>query len=112
MSTTAALQRKLGATGPTVFPISLGCMSMSGMYGPVDEAESLATIHAAIEAGVNLLDTGDFYGSGQNELLIAKAIRSCRDRVLLSVKFGAMRGPDASWLGFDARPVAVKNALA
>jgi aryl-alcohol dehydrogenase-like predicted oxidoreductase len=87
-------------------------MSMSGMYGPVDEAESLATIHAAIEAGVNLIDTGDFYGSGQNELLIAKAIRSCRDRVLLSVKFGAMRGPDASWLGFDARPIAVKNALA
>lgn len=112
MSTASALPRKLGATGPTVCPISLGCMSMSGMYGPVDEAESLATIHAAIEAGVNLIDTGDFYGSGQNELLIAKAIRSCRDRVLLSVKFGAMRGPDASWLGFDARPIAVKNALA
>ena len=112
MSTSTASYRKLGATGPECFPLALGCMSMSGMYGPVDEAESLATIHAAIEAGVNLLDTGDFYGSGQNELLIAKAIRSCRDRVLLSVKFGAMRGPDASWLGFDARPVAVKNALA
>ena len=109
--TTSATQRKLGATGLTVFPIALGCMSMSGIYGPVDETESLATIHAAIDSGANLLDTGDFYGSGLNEMLIAKAIRSCRNRVLLSVKFGAMRGPDNSWLGFDARPIAMKNFL-
>ena len=105
-------RRKLGATGPEVYPIALGCMSMSGMYGAVDESESVATIQAAIGAGINLLDTGDFYGSGQNEMLIGKAIRSERARVMLSVKFGAMRGPDGSWLGFDARPVAVKNALA
>jgi aryl-alcohol dehydrogenase-like predicted oxidoreductase len=95
-----------------VFPLALGCMGMSGMYGAADENESIATIHAAIDQGINLLDTGDFYGMGRNELLVGRAIRGRRDRVLLSVKFGAMRGPDASWLGFDSRPVAVKNFLA
>jgi len=85
---------------------------MSGIYGATDDTESLATIHAAIDAGVTLLDTGDFYGMGHNEMLIGRAIRGRRDQVLLSVKFGALRGPDGSWLGYDARPAAVKNFLA
>jgi aryl-alcohol dehydrogenase-like predicted oxidoreductase len=88
-------------------------MGMSGMYGDADEAEGIATIHAALDAGVNLLDTGDFYGMGHNELLIREALRGrARDEVLLSVKFGAQRGPDGAWLGYDARPAAVKTALA
>jgi aryl-alcohol dehydrogenase-like predicted oxidoreductase len=87
-------------------------MGMSGMYGPADERESIATIHAAVDAGVTLLDTGDFYGTGHNELLIGRAIRDRRDRVLLSVKFGALRSPDGGWIGVDARPQAVKNFLA
>ncbi len=102
----------LGKAGPSVFPISLGCMGMSGVYGPSDDAESLATIREAIDRGVTLLDTGDFYGMGHNELLIRRAIEGQRGKVQLSVKFGAMRGPDASWLGFDARPAAVKNFAA
>ena len=104
--------RKLGRVGPDVFPIALGCMGMSGMYGPADEPESLATIHAAIDAGVTLIDTGDFYGMGHNEMLLGQALRFFRERVLISVKFGAQRGPDGSWLGYDARPAAVKTALA
>jgi len=82
------------------------------MYGPADESESIATIHAALDRGVTLLDTGDFYGMGHNELLIGRALRDRRGKALLSVKFGALRGPDGSWLGFDARPAAVKNSLA
>ncbi len=113
MTTASAIQpRKLGRTGPTVFPIALGCMGMSGMYGPADESESLATIHAAIDAGVTLLDTGDFYGMGHNEMLLGRALRFFREKVLVSVKFGAQRGPDGAWLGYDARPAAVKTALA
>lgn len=113
MTTASAIQpRKLGRTGPTVFPIALGCMGMSGIYGPTDEPESLATIHAAIDAGVTLIDTGDFYGMGYNEMLIGQALRFFREQVLISVKFGAQRGPDGTWLGFDARPVAVKTWLA
>jgi aryl-alcohol dehydrogenase-like predicted oxidoreductase len=108
----AAQPRKLGRTGPEVFPIALGCMGMSGVYGPADEPESLATIHAAIDAGVNLIDTGDFYGMGHNEMLIGQALRFFREQVLISVKFGAQRGPDGLWLGYDARPNAVKTALA
>jgi len=104
--------RRLGSSGPSVFPLALGCMGMSGMYGPADEAESIATIHAALDHGINLLDTGDFYGMGHNEMLIGRALRDRRDRALLSVKFGAQRGPDGSWIGFDARPAAVKNFLA
>jgi aryl-alcohol dehydrogenase-like predicted oxidoreductase len=104
--------RKLGATGPEVFPIALGCMGMSGMYGESDEKESIATIHAAIEAGINLLDTGDFYGMGHNEMLVGRAVAGMRDKVLLSVKFGGQRAPDGSFIGFDARPAAVKNSLA
>src|SRR5437899_13003740 len=111
MTTATTIQhRKLGATGPDVFPIALGCMGMSGMYGPADEPESLATIHAAIDAGVNLLDTGDFYGMGHNEMLLSKALRFFREQVLISVKFGAQRGPDGSWLVYDARPSALKTA--
>ena len=113
MTTASAIRpRKLGRTGPEVYPIALGCMGMSGVYGPADEPESLATIHAAIDAGVNLIDTGDFYGMGHNEMLLGKALRFFRERVILSVKFGAQRGPDGSWLGYDARPAAVKTALA
>jgi aryl-alcohol dehydrogenase-like predicted oxidoreductase len=104
--------RKLGAHGPEVFPLALGCMGMSGMYGAADEGESLATIHAAIDAGVNLLDTGDFYGMGHNEMLIGRALRFQREQLLLSVKFGAQRGPNGAWLGYDSRPAAVKTALA
>ena len=95
-----------------MFPLALGCMGMSGMYGHADENESVATIHAALDHGINLLDTGDFYGMGHNEMLIGRALKDRRDNVLLSVKFGALRGPDGTWLGFDARPVAVKNFLA
>lgn len=104
--------RSLGRGGPSVFPLSLGCMGMSGVYGPSDESEGIATIHRAIERGVNLIDTGDFYGQGHNERLVSRAIKDRRDKVLLSVKFGAMRGPDGAWLGFDARPAAVKNFAA
>jgi aryl-alcohol dehydrogenase-like predicted oxidoreductase len=103
--------RQLGSAGPTVFPIALGCMGMSGMYGPSDERESIATIHAALDAGITLLDTGDYYGAGHNELLIGRALRDRRNTALLSVKFGALRGPDGSWLGMDARPAAMKNFL-
>jgi len=103
--------RRLGASGPTVFPLALGCMGMSGMYGPSDERESIATIHAALDAGVNLLDTGDYYGAGHNELLIGRALRDRRDKALISVKFGALRAPDGSWLGMDARPAADRNFL-
>ncbi len=103
---------RLGRTGPEVFWLGLGCMGMSNSYGPSDEAEGVRTIHAAIERGVNLLDTGDFYGMGHNELLIGRAIQGRRERVLLSVKFGAQRGPDGGWLGIDTRPAAVKTALA
>ena len=105
--------RKLGNAGPQVPLLGLGCMAMSGMYGPSDRAESAATIHAALDAGIRLLDTGDFYGMGHNELLIGEAIRDRpRDEYLVSVKFGAQRSPDGAWLGYDARPAAVKTALA
>jgi aryl-alcohol dehydrogenase-like predicted oxidoreductase len=105
--------RPLGSTGPRVSALGLGCMGMSGVYGPADRAESIATIHAALDAGVTLLDTGDFYGMGHNELLIREAlVGRDRDSVMISVKFGALRGPDGAWGGIDARPAAVKNFLA
>jgi len=105
--------RKLGTSGPEVAEIGLGCMAMSGVYGPSDDAESVATIHAALDAGVNLLDTGDFYGMGHNELLIREALRTrARDDVVISVKFGALRGPDGRWAGNDTRPAAAWNFLA
>ena len=105
--------RQLGSDGPMVSELGLGCMGMSGMYGPADRTESIATIHAALDAGINLLDTGDFYGMGHNELLIAEAVRGRPPRgLLLSVKFGAQRGPDMAWLGYDSSPPATKTALA
>ncbi len=104
--------RMLGTNGAEVSAIGLGCMGMSGMYGPADEEESVATIQAALDAGITLLDTGDYYGMGHNELLIREALRGRgRDEVLISVKFGALRSPDGAWLGFDGRPAAVKTAL-
>ena len=105
--------RKLGRTGPEVSAIGLGCMAMSGLYGPADRTAAIATIHAALDAGITLLDTGDFYGMGHNELLLAEALKGVpRDSYLLSVKFGALRGPGGNWIGHDARPQAVKNFLA
>jgi aryl-alcohol dehydrogenase-like predicted oxidoreductase len=104
---------QLGSSGPQTSVIGLGCMGMSDLYGPADETESIATLHAAIDAGVTLLDTGDFYGMGANEMLIREALRTRnRDQVQLSVKFGAMRDPAGDWLGIDGRPEAVKNSLA
>ena len=105
--------RQLGETGPVVSAIGLGCMGMSDLYGPADRDESVATIRAALDAGITLLDTGDFYGMGHNELLIREALAAGnRDNVLVSVKFGAQRDPAGAWLGYDARPAAVKTALA
>jgi aryl-alcohol dehydrogenase-like predicted oxidoreductase len=103
---------KLGNAGPEVCALGLGTMGMSGVYGAVDDELSIAVIQAAIERGIDLIDTGDFYGMGHNEMLIARAIRDRRDKVKLSVKFGALRGPDNSWGGVDARPQAVKNFAA
>ena len=88
------IRRKLSKVGPSLSAFGLGCMGMSGMYGPADRAESIATVHAALDAGMNLLDTGDFYGMGHNELLIREALAGRnRDDLLLSVKFGALRDP-------------------
>jgi aryl-alcohol dehydrogenase-like predicted oxidoreductase len=109
--TSAHSRIQLGNQGPQVFPLALGCMGMSGMYGESDEGESIATIHAALERGVTLIDTGDFYGSGHNEMLIGRALRGRRDGALLSVKFGALREPGGGWSGSDGRPAAVKNFL-
>jgi len=103
---------RLGATGPDVFPIALGCMAMSGVYGKSDDDESVATIRRAIERGVTLIDTGDFYGMGHNELLVRRGIEGLRDKVRISVKFGALRGPDGAWMGLDMRPAAVKTFAA
>jgi aryl-alcohol dehydrogenase-like predicted oxidoreductase len=105
--------RTLGSTGPTVSALGLGLMGMSDLYGPADDRESIATIHAALDAGLNLLDTADFYGMGHNELLLRDALRRRdREEVVVSVKFGVLRGPDGSWNGVDTRPAAIKNALA
>ncbi len=105
-------KRKLGNSGPSTSAIGLGCMGMSDFYGPADRGESIATIHAALEAGVTLLDTGDFYGMGHNELLIREALAGHnRSNALISVKFGALRDPARGWAGYDSRPAAVKNFL-
>lgn len=106
-------QRSLGRSDPRVGALGLGLMGMSGMYGPSDEAESIATVHAALDAGVTLLDTGDFYGMGHNEMLLGRALAGRRrEDVVISVKFGAQRDPSGTWIGYDARPAAVKTALA
>ncbi|MER6066410.1 aldo/keto reductase [Streptomyces sp. NPDC001792] len=108
-------RRKLGSSGPEVSVIGLGAMGMSDLYGPADDAESIATLHAAIDAGVNLIDTGDFYGSGANEMLIARALRERRrEDVVLSVKFGSRRTPDGAFqpVPYDVSPEAVKDRLA
>jgi len=106
-------QRHLGRTGPKVSALGLGCMGMSGAYGPADRQASIATIRAALDAGVTLLDTGDFYGMGHNELLIGEALKGVRrDDIVVSVKFGALRDPAGGWSGVDARPAAVRNFLA
>ncbi|MFG1703185.1 aldo/keto reductase [Nonomuraea sp. M3C6] len=105
--------RTLGTDGPVVSDLGLGCMGMSDLYGPADASESVATIHAALDAGITLLDTGDFYGMGHNELLIRDALKGrSRDDVRISVKFGAQRDYDGNWLGYDGRPAAVKTSLA
>jgi len=112
MTTDNSLSRQLGSRGPRVSSLALGCMGMSGMYGPSDESESIATIHAALDAGITLLDTGDFYGAGHNEMLIARALRErVRDDVVLSVKFGALLTPVGMPAGFDGRPEAVRSSL-
>ena len=110
-------QRTLGTSGgrsngPTTSALGLGCMGMSDFYGPADRAESLATIAAAVERGITLLDTGDFYGMGHNEMLIGEALRTLpRDALTISVKFGALRDPELGWAGYDSRPAAVRNFL-
>ena len=106
-------KRQLGNTGPKVSAIGLGCMGMSDAYGPSDRGESIATLHAALDAGITLLDTGDFYGMGHNELLIREALAARRrDQVEISVKFGALRDVAGGFNGLDGRPAAVKNFLA
>jgi aryl-alcohol dehydrogenase-like predicted oxidoreductase len=103
----------LGRAGPEVSRAGLGLMGMSGVYGPADRAESIATIHAALDAGITLLDTGDFYGMGHNELLLAEALRGVRrDQVFIQVKFGAQREPGGGFVGYNTSPAAVKTALA
>jgi aryl-alcohol dehydrogenase-like predicted oxidoreductase len=105
--------RQLGKSGPLTSAVGLGCMGMSDFYGPADRGESTATIHAALDAGITLLDSGDFYGMGHNEMLIREALSSDnRDHVQISVKFGALREVERNWHGFDNRPAAVKNFLA
>ena len=113
MNQTTSLFTRLGAAGPArLSTLGLGCMGMSGMYGDSDGAQSIATIQAALDAGINLIDTGDFYGMGHNESLIGTAIKGRRDKAIISVKFGALRSPDGGWTGVDGRPASVKNFLA
>jgi aryl-alcohol dehydrogenase-like predicted oxidoreductase len=103
----------LGRGGPVVSRAGLGLMGMSGIYGQADDQESIATIHAALDAGITLLDTGDFYGMGHNELLLRHALRGIpRDSVFIQVKFGGQRDPSGAFIGHDASPAAVKNSLA
>ncbi|HXP53944.1 MAG TPA: aldo/keto reductase [Streptosporangiaceae bacterium] len=103
----------LGRGGPEVSRVGLGLMGMGGVYGPADDAESIATIHAAVDAGINLMDTGDFYGMGRSEMVLREALRTIpRDQVFIQVKFGGQRDPSGAFIGHDVSPVAVKNSLA
>ena len=112
-TSTLGTPRTLGSTGPSTAAIGLGLMGMSDLYGPADDAESVATIQAALDAGVTLLDTGDFYGMGHNEMLLRDAIRGRRrESAQISVKFGVLRDARGGWNGVDTRPVAIKNFLA
>lgn len=104
-------KRILGKGGPEVSALGLGCMGMSEFYGRSDRKASLATIAAALEAGITLLDTGDFYGMGHNEMLLAEALRGKRDKAFIQVKSGPQRGPDGAFIGIDGRPASVKTAL-
>ncbi|MEM7709334.1 MAG: aldo/keto reductase [Pseudomonadota bacterium] len=104
--------RRLGARGPVTSPLGLGLMGMSDFYGPAEDAESLSTIHAAMEQGIVLFDTADFYGSGHNEMLLARALEWKRDTAFIQVKFGVLRDPAGGFLGADWRPASIKNALA
>lgn len=107
------LSRRLGATGPTVSALGLGAMGMSDAYGPSNEADSLATIDAALDAGVTLIDTGDFYGMGHNEMLLGRALKGAkRDRAILSVKYGALRDPAGAFIGIATDPASTKSAIA
>ncbi|WP_405780946.1 aldo/keto reductase [Streptomyces sp. NBC_00859] len=116
MATAPVPTRTLGTAGPLTSTLGLGCMGMSALYGTADRAESIATVHAALDAGVTLLDTGDFYGMGHNELLIGEALRTApatrREQALTSVKFGALRTVEGAFTGYDGRPNAVKNFAA
>ncbi len=104
--------RTIGRNGPPVSAMGLGLMGMSDFYGPADEAESIATIHSAVDAGITLLDTGDFYGSGHNEMLLGEALKTRkRQDLFIVVKFGVMRSPNGGFIGIDCRPAAVKNSL-
>ena len=103
----------LGRGGPEVSRVGLGLMGMSGIYGAADDQESIATVHAALDAGINLLDTGDFYGMGHNELLLREALRTVpRDRAFIQVKFGGQRDPSGAFVGHDVSPAMVKSSLA
>ena len=104
--------RRLGAKGPEVSAIGFGCMGLSDVYGQPDEAEGIAAIHAALDAGVTLFDTGDFYGMGVSEMTLGKALKGRRDKAFIQVKFGAQREPSGAWIGYDASPAALKTALA
>ncbi len=108
--TTAMQKRHLGTSGPLVSALGLGCMGMSEFYGPADEAQSIATIHRALDLGVNFLDTADMYGAGHNEELVGRAIAGRRGQVVLATKFGNVRGPDRSFLGVNGSPKYVREA--
>jgi aryl-alcohol dehydrogenase-like predicted oxidoreductase len=104
--------RRLGRNGPLVSEVGLGCMGMSDFYGPADEGESIATVHAALDAGITMFDTGDFYGMGHNEMLLGRALKGKRDKAFIAVKFGAQRTVTGNFIGFAMQPAAVKTALA
>src|SRR6478672_4023494 len=107
--------KQLGKNGPMISTLGLGTMGMSDMYGTKNtrnDEESINTIRAALDMGINFLDTGDYYGAGHNELLIREALKGRKEKPVISVKFGALRSPSRDWLGFDMRPEAVKNFVA